>query len=81
MPNVNEETLKKLVEMLAITRENEIGCEECFEHLDKFVDMYLSGEDPAEVMPLMQHHLAMCNCCHEDFLGLVHAIQSDSPES
>jgi hypothetical protein len=80
MPNVNEDTLKKLVEMLAGTRENEIGCEECFEHLDKFVDMYLSGEDPTKVMPLVQHHLDMCNCCHEDFLGLVHAMQSDDQE-
>lgn len=81
MSNVNEETLKKLVEMLAGTRENEIGCEECFDHLDEFVEMYLSGEDPAEVMPLMQHHLDMCNCCREDFLGLVRAMQSGDPET
>ena len=80
MSNVNEETLKKLVEMLAGTLENEIGCEECFEHLDKFVDMYLSGEDPSAVMPLVQHHLDMCNCCHEDFLGLMNAMQNGDLE-
>ena len=81
MSNVNEETLKKLVEMLAGTVDDEIACEECFEHLDKFVDMYLTGEDPTKVMPLVQHHLDMCNCCHEDFMGLMRAMQNGDPET
>jgi hypothetical protein len=33
----------------------EIGCDECFEQLDRFVEMRLSGLDAAQAMPLEEH--------------------------
>ena len=42
---------------IAETREEEIGCDECFEEVDRFIEMELSGLDAAQAMPLVQEHL------------------------
>jgi hypothetical protein len=35
------------------TRLDEIGCDECLEQLDRFVEMTLAGKNAAEAMPLV----------------------------
>jgi hypothetical protein len=77
--DMNKKTLKKLVEILADTREDEIGCTECYDHLDAFVEKYLQGADPAEIMPMVRHHLKMCSCCYEEFKGLIEALGGTMP--
>jgi hypothetical protein len=39
--------LDKLVRALAETREREIGCDECFEQMDRFAEIEFSGSDAA----------------------------------
>lgn len=73
---ISQETLRKIVEKLALTREEEIGCETCFQEVDRFVEMLLAGEDPKIVMPLVQHHLEICGNCHEEFDGLIDALRT-----
>lgn len=78
--DMDEKTLKKMVEILAGTRENEIGCEDCYDHLDEFVDLYLQGGNPSEILPLVKHHLKMCCCCYDEFKGLMEALGGTAPE-
>ena len=40
-------TLKRMVRNVLTTRPDEIGCDECFEELDLFVEMKLSGKNAA----------------------------------
>ena len=81
MKPVKEDTLKKLVHLIATTRSDEIGCTDCFDHMDRFVELVVEGTDPAEAFPLVQHHLEICHCCYEEYEALVEAIQAiqDSP--
>ncbi len=72
----NPEDLDKLVRAVAMTREEEIGCEECFERLDRFVDMELAGLDAAAAMPLVQDHLEKCGDCREEFEMLLEALRA-----
>jgi predicted anti-sigma-YlaC factor YlaD len=59
------------------TREGEeIGCDECFERVDLFIEMELSGLDAAGALPLVQEHLHMCGECREEFGALLAALQS-----
>jgi hypothetical protein len=67
---------KALVREIAEAREVEIGCDECFEQLDRFVDMKLSGLDPAQAMPLVQEHLEICGECREEFEALLASLQA-----
>jgi hypothetical protein len=71
---ISETTLKKIIKSIGMIKEEEIGCDTCFEELDRFVDMLREGEDPAVVMPLVQHHLEVCPCCHEETEALLNAL-------
>ena len=68
--------LKRILRAVLTTRSDEIGCEECFQQLDRFVEMTLAGKDPAEAMPLVQDHLARCSECREEFEVLLAVLRA-----
>ncbi len=68
--------VKKLVRQVLTTRPNEIGCDECLELLDRFVEMTLEGRDTTEALPLVQQHLQQCDCCHEEFQALLSVLRN-----
>lgn len=71
-----EFSIKKMVDMIAATRPDEIGCDECFEQLDRFAEEVLAGKDAAAAMPLVQDHLERCGDCREEFEALLAALRS-----
>jgi anti-sigma factor RsiW len=44
----------------------ELTCEECFDQLDHYVEVELSGADAEAAVPGMRAHLAGCPACAED---------------
>ncbi|MBI3960608.1 MAG: hypothetical protein HY328_17495 [Chloroflexi bacterium] len=60
-------TIRKMLQMIAATRPVEIGCDECFEQLDRFAELELAGKNATEAMPLVQEHLERCSDCREEF--------------
>ena len=68
--------LKQMVLNMLTTRPDEIGCDECFEQLDRFVEMKLAGKNAAEAMPLVQDHLERCHDCREEFEALLIALKA-----
>jgi hypothetical protein len=48
----------------------ELSCEECFEQLDRYVELELSGADADQAVPGMRAHLDGCPACHEDHASL-----------
>jgi hypothetical protein len=67
--------LKRMVRNILTARPDEIGCDECFEQLDRFVEMELAGKNAAEAMPLVQDHLEHCGDCREEFEALLAALR------
>ena len=65
----------KLVRVVAETREVEIGCDECFERLDSFAEMELSGVNASAAMPLVGDHLDKCADCRSKFDALLRALR------
>jgi hypothetical protein len=65
----------KLVRVVAETREVEIGCDECFERLDSFAEMELSGVNASAAMPLVGDHLDKCADCRSKFEALLRALR------
>lgn len=59
------------------TREEEIGCDECFERLERFVEVELSGLDATSAMPLVEDHLQKCGDCREEFEVLLEALREE----
>jgi hypothetical protein len=72
----NRDIFKALIGEIAETREVEIGCDECFEQLDRFVEMRLTGLNAARAMPLVQDHLEICGECREEFEALLAALRA-----
>jgi hypothetical protein len=66
--------LDKLVRALAATLESEIGCDECFEQMDRFAEIEFSGSDAATAMPLVHDHLRKCEDCYEKYEALLMAV-------
>lgn len=48
----------------------ELSCEECFEKLDRYVELELGGEDADLAIPGMRAHLEGCAACAEDHESL-----------
>ena len=48
----------------------EIGCDECFDQLDRYVDLELAGGDHDGAVPGMSAHLAGCPACREEHASL-----------
>jgi anti-sigma factor RsiW len=63
-------TDRDLIARLLGPTEPEVGCDECFELLDQYVDLELAGEDADARLPGMRAHLQGCPACHEDYESL-----------
>jgi hypothetical protein len=72
---IESRRIKQMVRNVLTTRPDEIGCDECLERLDRFVELELAGKNPAEAMPLVQDHLERCRDCHEEFEALLKALR------
>lgn len=48
----------------------ELTCEQCFDELDRYVELVLAEERADERIPGMRAHLAGCPACAEDFRSL-----------
>jgi hypothetical protein len=48
----------------------ELTCEQCFEELDRYVELTLAGEPADARIPGMRPHLDGCPACAEDFASL-----------
>jgi anti-sigma factor RsiW len=59
----------------------ELSCEECFEQLDRYVELELADSDADEAIPGMRAHLEGCPACHEEHLSLRSLVTSDSSEA
>jgi hypothetical protein len=55
----------ELVRLLG-TGEPELGCDDCFAELDRYVELRLRGRDADELVPGMRQHLLGCPACRED---------------
>jgi hypothetical protein len=50
--------------------EHEVGCDECFAELDRFVELDLAGDNPDTELPGLRAHLAGCAACREEYESL-----------
>ncbi len=48
----------------------ELSCEECFDQLDRYVELELAGADADAAIPGMRAHLDGCPACGEDHASL-----------
>jgi hypothetical protein len=53
----------------------ELTCEQCFEELDRYVELELRGADADSAVPGMGAHLEGCPACREEHDSLLALLQ------
>jgi hypothetical protein len=62
--------LKQALRRLLGPAAPEVGCGECFEQLDRYVELELAGEDADTAIPGLRAHLDGCPACREEHESL-----------
>jgi len=62
--------LKQSLGRLLGPPEREIGCDECFDQLDRYVEFELAGRDADALLPGFRPHLEGCPACREEHESL-----------
>ena len=75
-----DEPVKQAVARLLGPVGPEVGCDECFEQLDRFVELELAGADADAELPGLRAHLAGCPACREEHDSLVALVGRDCGE-
>ncbi len=73
---INEEA--RLLKRLLGPAGPEISCEECFDQLDRYVELELTGADADAAIPGLSEHLDGCPACAEDHRSLRALVEADA---
>jgi hypothetical protein len=71
--DVNE---RKLAQLLG-PRGPEVGCDECFELLDRYVELELAGTNADAALPGLRAHLDGCPACREEHESLAALVRAE----
>jgi hypothetical protein len=58
----------------------ELTCEQCFQELDRYVELELAGSGADAAIPGMRAHLEGCSACEEDRESLRALLLSDASQ-
>jgi len=71
--------LKEALSRLLGPATPELGCDQCFEQLDRYVELDLAGQDPDAVIPGLRAHLDGCPACREEHESLRALVGGEQP--
>jgi hypothetical protein len=69
--------LKQTLKHLLGPEESEVGCDVCFNELDRYVELELEGQDADAAIPGLRAHLAGCPACREEHESLRALVGGD----
>ena len=69
--------MKRLLNSLSHTRENEISCDDVHALLAEFTELHRKGVNIAHLMPEVQQHLDLCQACREEYEALLLALEAE----
>jgi hypothetical protein len=75
-----DRTSEVLARLLGPSRP-ELGCEQCFQELDRYVELVVAGADAETEIPGMQAHLEGCSACAEDYESLRDLVSGGGPSA
>jgi hypothetical protein len=69
--------MKRTLGRLLGPPEPEVGCDVCFEELDRYVELELSGADADAAVPGLRAHLVGCPACREEHDSLFALVSEE----
>ena len=77
---INNQKMQSLLDMLALTREEETSCDGCSQQLAEFAETRLAGKSLPESLKSIEAHLELCGECREEFEALKLALTESNSE-
>ena len=68
---------KLVLERMLGPKGPEVGCDVCFEELDRFVELELGGADADAAIPGLRAHLEGCPACREEHDSLYAFVRGE----
>lgn len=76
--HATREELLKLLELVSITRPEEIDCDGFLGRVSGLLDRITLGESPVSDDDALLHHLKICPECLEEYEALYRALRDDA---
>ena len=76
---MNDHQLSPVLRRLLGPGRPEVTCEVCFDELDRYVDLELTGADAEAAVPGMAAHLRGCPACSEEHESLKALLAEEHP--
>ena len=74
---ISNEQIDTLLQMLALTKDDETDCGDCLVKLAEFAENSLKGNSIPEGLRRIEEHLRICADCCEEFEALKIALAGD----
>ena len=69
--------LKQTLGRLLGPNEPELGCDACFEEIDRYVELQVAGKDADVSVPGLRAHLTGCAACREEYESLYALVSGE----
>lgn len=76
---LTKKAIHDLLRQVRLTREREIGCDQCLERAAEFAERALAGRSISEALEAVEHHLRMCRDCREEYDALLRSLKTLDP--
>jgi hypothetical protein len=72
--SLSPETIKKLIELVATTQNDQLDCDGCLERIAEFAEAHLAGRSLSAALESVRMHLESCGCCQDEYEALLTAL-------
>ena len=73
---LTHDQIVSLKKVLSITRDQEINCNECLDHVGEFAELQLEDIPVTKALEAVEHHLTLCPECREEYEALLEAMEA-----
>ena len=75
---LSRKEIDDLMKAIALTRSEELACDECLKELAEFAERSLEGKSIDDCFKAVEHHLAICPECQEEYETLLAALKDEN---
>lgn len=72
---LSKNELEELLRLVGLTEEDEIDCDECLARVAELAEREPADKSIPERLKAVQHHLAVCAECREEYEALQEALK------
>jgi len=74
--SLSQREVDELLQLIRLTKEEEIDCGECLEKIAVFADRELAGQSIPKSLDAVADHLEICSECRDEYKALQKALDA-----